>query len=118
MIWRLAIVFLFAAVSVEAGVPMPEITAGKGDACVRDTAFMRSDHMTLLLHQRDETVQAGSRSADESLKQCISCHAVADQHGKIVSIEDPEHFCRACHDYAAVKIDCFECHASRPEAGP
>ncbi len=118
MIWRLAVLFLFAAMAAEAGVPMPEINAGKGDACVRDTEFMRSDHMTLLLHQRDETVLQGSRSADESLKQCISCHAVADQHGKVVSIDDPKHFCRACHDYAAVNIDCFECHASRPEVAP
>jgi hypothetical protein len=24
-------------------------------------------------------------------------------------------FCVSCHAYAAVKIDCFECHASKPK---
>ena len=36
--------------------------------------------------------------------------------GKPVSFASPKHFCRTCHDYAAVHIDCFECHASRPPA--
>jgi hypothetical protein len=35
-----------------------------------------------------------------------------------VTVSSPQHFCRSCHDYAAVKVDCFECHASRPEAAP
>ena len=26
-------------------------------------------------------------------------------------------FCVSCHAYAAVKIDCFECHATKPQAG-
>jgi hypothetical protein len=25
-----------------------------------------------------------------------------------------DHFCQSCHNYAAVKIDCFECHSSKP----
>ena len=25
-------------------------------------------------------------------------------------------FCASCHSYAAVKLDCFECHASKPKA--
>ena len=35
--------------------------------------------------------------------------------GKAVSYASPQHFCRTCHIYAAVSVDCFECHASRPE---
>ena len=27
-------------------------------------------------------------------------------------------FCVSCHSYAAVKIDCFECHASKPRTAP
>ena len=26
----------------------------------------------------------------------------------------PTNFCVSCHSYAAVKLDCFECHASKP----
>jgi hypothetical protein len=26
----------------------------------------------------------------------------------------PGDFCVACHQYAAVKIDCFECHTGKP----
>ena len=35
--------------------------------------------------------------------------------GQPVSYDDPKHFCRSCHSYASVSIDCFECHASKPE---
>jgi len=27
-----------------------------------------------------------------------------------------EDFCMGCHSYAAVKLDCFECHSSKPKA--
>ena len=95
-------------------VPGPAITAGRGDQCVEDTDFMRRNHMHMLKHQRDETVLRGVRVKQYSLKQCIDCHAVTGQDARPVSIDDPKHFCRACHDYAAVKVDCFQCHASRP----
>ena len=32
--------------------PFPDIPKGKGERCVMDTAFMRANHMELLLHQR------------------------------------------------------------------
>ena len=38
-----------------------------------------------------------------------------DEQGNAITVAEPEHFCRSCHDYAAVTIDCFQCHASRPE---
>ena len=96
---------------------VPKVPRGKGDKCVADTDFMRRNHMNVLLHQRDDTVHEGIRTKRFSLKGCIDCHAVEGDDGKPVSIASPKHFCRTCHDYAAVKIDCFECHASRPEPG-
>jgi hypothetical protein len=95
-------------------VPMPVIARGKGDSCVAETDFMRRNHMTVLLHQRDETVHEGIRTKQFSLKECIACHVVAGLDGTPVSAASPAHFCRGCHDYAAVSIDCFECHSSRP----
>ena len=96
-------------------VPYPDIPKGKGEACVEDTEFMRRNHMTLLLHQRDDTMRKGIRTTQHSLKECLDCHAVPGPDSVPVTVNDPKHFCRSCHDYAAVKIDCFQCHASRPE---
>jgi hypothetical protein len=97
----------------------PVIPRGRGEACVADTPFMRRNHMTMLMHQRDSTVRQGVRSKLFSLSECVACHAVSGPDQQPVSIASPDHFCRACHDYAAVQIDCFQCHASRPDAqGP
>ena len=75
---------------------------------------MRRDHMKFLLQQRDETVLHGNRTGKYSLAGCINCHAQTPENGKIVRAEDPEYFCTNCHQYTAVKIDCFECHSDRP----
>ena len=104
-----------ASASGEAGVPLPAIPAGQGDSCVEDTDFMRRNHMNVLKHQRDETVHKGIRSKQHSLKECIACHVVTGPDEIPVTVSSPEHFCRSCHDYAAVSIDCFQCHASRPD---
>lgn len=94
---------------------IPAPAKGKGEQCVAETDFMRRYHMTVLNHQRDDTVHDGIRTKQFSLKGCIACHAVDGPDGKPVTAESPKHFCRECHDYAAVKMDCFQCHASRPE---
>ena len=96
-------------------VPVPAISRGQGDNCVEDTDFMRRNHMNMLKHQRDETMLLGIRAEQYSLKECVACHAVAGPDEMPVTVTSEKHFCRSCHDYAAVKIDCFQCHASRPE---
>jgi len=93
---------------------LPVIPSGQGDRCVEDTAFMRRNHMELLKHQRDETMLKGVRTEQHSLQGCLSCHAVYGADSVPVTVASPEHFCRSCHDYTAVSIDCFQCHASRP----
>ena len=97
-------------------VPVPTIPMADADSCVEDTDFMRRNHMDLLNHQRDATMHEGIRSKQHSLKECISCHVVMGQDAAPVTVSNPEHFCRSCHDYAAVKVDCFQCHASRPDS--
>jgi predicted CXXCH cytochrome family protein len=104
----------FNGSAVLAGI-LPDIPKGKGEACIAPTDFMRRNHMNLLTHDRDETVYFGNRQIKASLKGCVSCHAVNGADNTPITVEDPKHFCRTCHDYVAVKIDCFECHASRPE---
>ena len=98
-----------------AGVSVPEPARGKGEQCVADSSFMRKNHPSLLNHQRDDTLRKGVRGNEFSLKQCIACHAVDGKDAKPVTYEDPKHFCRTCHEYVAVKLDCFECHTSVPD---
>lgn len=82
----------------------------KSEKCVDDTAFMRTNHMEKILHQRDDTLRKGIRGEAYSLKECISCHVPENTD---VRYGDDKHFCSSCHNYAAVTIDCFQCHADR-----
>ena len=91
----------------------PAIERARGERCIADPAFMRRNHMDLLRHQRDETVHEGMRGQRFSLKGCIDCHASRTTMSVAQASGD---FCVACHSYAAVKIDCFECHSSQPRA--
>ena len=112
-------VSLFFSLVAVAGTPKPDIPkAAKGEQCVEETSFMRKNHMELLLHQRDKTVHEGIRTKKHSLKECFTCHVVKDASNKPVTVKDPKHFCRECHDYAAVKVDCFQCHSSVPGEDP
>jgi len=87
-------------------VALPTIKIEKGDACVAPTGEMRRNHMKFLLHQRDRTVHQGLREPRFSLKQCVDCHA----DRATGSVLGEKGFCASCHAYAAVKLDCFECH--------
>lgn len=113
--WAMAMAGISAAAAEPGGsTPIPVPAKGKGDKCVAPTDWMRRNHMAALLHKRDATMHEGIRTPRFALKDCISCHAVNGADGKPVTVADPKHFCRTCHDYAAVSVDCFECHASRP----
>ena len=94
-------------------VPKPAIAAEAGAKCVEDTAFMRRNHMELLKHHRDRTVHDGIRTTQHSLANCIACHA-SRETGRVTGSKDA--FCEGCHTYAAVKLDCFECHTDRAKS--
>jgi predicted CXXCH cytochrome family protein len=81
---------------------------------VEDAAFMRRNHMQLLKHQRVDTLRGGIRTGKYSLKECIACHASQSTNSVVAN---GDNFCQSCHNYAAVSIDCFGCHASKPAAG-
>ena len=94
--------------------PLPKIEpAVKGGQCVEPSDLMRRQHMNLLKHQRDDTVFGGIRGAKHSLKDCVVCHA-SPKSGSVAAA--PGDFCVSCHSYAAVRIDCFECHTGKPAA--
>lgn len=97
------------------GAPAPVLAqAVKGERCVEPTEYMRRNHMEVLKHHRDETVLKGVRTKKYSLKECINCHA-SEETGSVAAAQDD--FCVKCHSYAAVKIDCFDCHSTKPQ-GP
>ena len=92
-------------------VPIPTVKIEKGEKCVEPTDEMRRNHMKMLLHQRDKTMHQGIRTTQHSLKNCIDCHA----NPKTNSVIGKDGFCESCHSYAAVSMDCFECHSSAPQ---
>ena len=103
---------LFLATSVYAAERqgIPKLDVGKGGQCVEDPKLMRKTHMNFLMHQRDDTVHKGIRGQKHSLSGCIDCHASTKTNDVLGSNEA---FCQGCHVYAAVKLDCFECHTSK-----
>lgn len=98
--------------------PRLDVPAGAGDRCVEPVETMRRSHMDFLVHQRDATVHEGIRTRRHSLRSCINCHARRDDAGQAVPINAPGEFCQVCHAYAAVRVDCFGCHATRPDGPP
>ncbi len=108
-------VLLLSAAASSAEVPLPDIQEAEGE-CVEPEDVMRRNHMKFILHQRDETMHQGIRTTKYSLKQCVSCHAAKDDQGEYIHVDNPKHFCASCHEYAAVDIDCFQCHADTPRS--
>jgi hypothetical protein len=98
-----------------AGVDLPTLEKGKGEKCVEDTQYMRKNHMDLLKHHRDDTMRKGIRTTKHSLKKCIECHA-SEKSGSVAASK--EDFCAACHSYVSVKLDCWDCHATKPGKSP
>ncbi len=108
---------LLLALPAAAGerVPRPEPPRGRGEACVAEVDYMRRFHGDELRRQRDQTLRLGIRGGKYSLAGCLDCHAVKDAHAQPVGYDDPRHFCQSCHGYAAVRIDCFDCHSAKPD---
>ncbi len=90
--------------------PARAIPAEAGAKCVEDTPTMRRSHMEFLKHHRDRTVHEGIRTTQHSLANCVDCHA-SRETGRVTGSRDA--FCEGCHAFAAVKLDCFECHSDR-----
>jgi len=93
-------------------IPEAQRRFSEEQGCVEPTAEMRANHMEYILDQRDATMHEGIRTTQYSLNECIDCH-VSDAPDA-PRIDSEKHFCNSCHTYAAVSIDCFQCHADRP----
>lgn len=107
----LATVLLLAPALAIAGAPKPTIKIETSGQCIASTDEMRRDHMDMLKHTRDRTMRQGIRGEKASLNECINCHA-SKTTGSVLGKDG---FCESCHAYAAVKVDCWQCH--QPKAG-
>lgn len=85
-----------------------------GGQCVRDTSWMRRNHMDLLQHDRDTTVREGIRTVDGSLSECVACHANKGDTGGYAPVNSSDEFCAGCHEYTSVSLTCFQCHSTVP----
>lgn len=114
--WRIVAVVMALVVggAARGDVPIPQPKVVEGESCVEPVDQMRRDHMRMLMHQRDDTVLSGIRTAKHSLVGCIDCHVDKDSSGEFIAVNAPGQFCSTCHEYAAVELDCFQCHATTP----
>jgi hypothetical protein len=115
MVKRLAALIFSAFIAITAyaanDTSLLKLDIGKGGQCVvEDHALMRKIHPELLMHQRNDTVRKGIRGQKYSLAGCVACHASTKTNSVLGSNEA---FCQGCHTYAAVKLDCFECHSNK-----
>jgi len=103
--------------TAQADTLFPTITLPTDESleCIQPVGEMRRNHMNYIMHQRDITMHQGIRTETNSLSGCIDCHVEKNSDGEIADFKSEQHFCTSCHEHAAVKIDCFQCHADRPQ---
>ncbi len=78
--------------------PEPFLEKPKGqEKCIRDTEYIRFNHMILLKETRNKVMREGKK-VDIGFKNCRQCHTNRGQ------------FCDRCHDKVNLKPDCFSCH--------
>ena len=96
-------------------IPPPKGKYNEDTVCVEPVEVMRRQHFEYILDHRDQTVIEGIRTKKYSLTGCIDCHITPNAQGQYARYSQETHFCASCHQFAAVTIDCFQCHADRPE---
>ena len=107
------LVTVFAVENLD--IPPPKGNYNDETLCVEPVDIMRKRHFDFILDHRDKTVVKGIRTKQYSLIGCIDCHITPNAKGEYARYSEETHFCASCHQFTAVNIDCFQCHADRPE---
>jgi [DsrC]-trisulfide reductase subunit J len=115
LLWALLIGGATLAQAQERSSLLPNVPKATGEPHPEGNEFWRKNHPDMLRHDRNLTVRDGEREIGASLKSCFQCHTATDDQGTVLTSQSPNHFCSACHQYVAVKIDCFVCHRSTPD---
>jgi len=84
-------------VDSDASQPFLERPDARYQECVRETEYMRFQHMELLKQIREEFVRHGNRG-EVGFDSCRGCHT------------SRERFCNQCHNAVSLNLDCFGCH--------
>ena len=113
-ITALCLLMFGAAAGGPEDIPPPKGKYDKDTICVEPVEIMRRQHFEYILDHRDKTVIEGIRTKQYSLIGCIDCHITPNAQGEYARYSQETHFCASCHQFAAVAIDCFQCHADRP----
>lgn len=101
-----------AATKPDPKIDTPVIESLVEKKCVEPKEFMKTEHMTLLNEWRDAALRDGKRlyvasdgkEYDINLQNtCMNCHS------------NKKKFCDECHNYAAVKPYCWDCHIAPKE---
>jgi len=96
-----------------------------GEKCIEAKAYMRANHMQMLIRWRDEVVRQGERTYtakdgkqwNKSLtRTCMACHGQANEKGQSTS---PATYCEHCHAYVGVHTPtyCWDCHIDPATVG-
>ncbi len=98
--------------------------SGNSDATYRTDPFhesissIRKMHPELLKHKRNETLRHGVRTEEDSLKECVNCHAnINENTGHYIDVNKKGQFCSSCHKKVSISVDCFSCHRPTPTKG-
>lgn len=110
LVWALGV----QPAAAEENFVTPGSKAAGLEHCVEPTEFMRRNHMELIKHERHIVVHQGVRDSKYSLAGCVACHVGPGPDGKPVSVHTEGQFCYRCHEFTAVDVNCFGCHATVP----
>lgn len=122
-----------AKASPEINLNTPVIQQLSDQECIEPAEYMRENHMQFLLDWRDAKVRDGQSvyinskgiAYDISLEgTCLKCHNDSPVSGNpLPKVSTPKattlnitsdgsnQFCFSCHNYAAVKPNCWSCHS-------
>lgn len=98
---------LSAAVTAKGPNPALPVNARQ---CVAPVEYMKTSHMRLLLDWREQVVRQGGREFTAfngqhyNMSLTSTCLEQCHTSGKA-------EFCDRCHNYAAVSVPCWDCHA-------
>lgn len=109
----LLLAYLTMPILLGSTTPQVVIQPKAGTECIADPATMRREHPDMLRKVADDTVRGGVRGARASLKSCMACHA---SHESAAAAQTNS--CVTCHTFTAVRMNCFECHATQPTPTP
>ncbi len=112
-LWGIA--FCPAVSAADAPVPQQKLIRGHWS---ENKEIMQKNHQDLLKGRMNAEYPLDMTQKNISIEQCVTCHVQRGQDNMPVSADNANHFCRECHTFNKVSVNCFQCHASLPASDP